>query len=89
MSDARLLCAARREDLTMSTKKMSGCRKPIQLTAGAIVLMLTTGCQTMRDLVAIPFDVAAHVAVETARMPYEAGKIGAQGLVEVIAGALR
>jgi hypothetical protein len=58
-----------------------------------VVLALASfmgGCgTTARDLVGLPFDMAAHVAVETARLPYETAKLGAQGLVDVIVGAMQ
>ncbi len=59
------------------------------LIAAATLMFVAGGCQGFRELVAIPFDMAAHVAVETARMPYDAAKLGAQGLVDVISTAMR
>jgi hypothetical protein len=53
------------------------------------MLLLLAGCSSMRDLVAVPFDMASHVAVETVKLPYETAKIGAQGLADVVAGAMR
>lgn len=44
-------------------------------------LVMCTGCATMTDLVAVPFDMASHVAVETVKLPYETAKLGAQGIV--------
>ena len=64
-------------------------RQSVCLLVVVAVLFVSTGCQGVRELVAIPFDVAAFVAMETARMPYEAGKLGAQGLVDVISTAMR
>jgi hypothetical protein len=64
-------------------------RHAARLLVVVSLLFVTTGCQGLRELVAIPFDMAAHVAMETARMPYEAGKLGAQGLVDVISTAMR
>jgi hypothetical protein len=42
------------------------------------------GCESMRTLIGVPFDVAQQVAVETARIPYEAGKAGAQGIFDAL-----
>ena len=53
------------------------------------VLVLLSGCGSVRELVGLPFDMAAHVAAETAKIPYEAAKMGAQGIVDVVAGAMR
>lgn len=73
----------------MSRNTIARGRAAASITLTALFLTLATGCQTVRELVAIPFDVAAHAAAEAARIPYEAGKIGAQGVVDAIAGALR
>jgi hypothetical protein len=54
------------------------------------VTSLMGGCgTTIRDLVGLPFEMAAHAAAETARLPYETAKMGAQGLVDVIVGAMQ
>lgn len=47
------------------------------------------GCETVKAAVALPFDMAAYAAMETARIPYETAKIGAQGIVDVFAAAMR
>jgi hypothetical protein len=52
-------------------------------------MIMSGGCQTVRDLVALPFDVAGKMAADTARMPYEAAKMGAQGIVDALANAVR
>lgn len=73
----------------MSKSITIGACRAARLCVAAVLLAAIGGCQTARDLVAIPFDMAAHVAVETARLPYDAAKMGAQGLVDVVASAVR
>lgn len=40
--------------------------------------------RAVHGLVRVPFDVASHVAVNTARAPIEAAKIGAVGVAHAV-----
>lgn len=88
---ARLVGGGHTEGSTMRTETHT--RHALRIGRAILVLALASlasGCgTTVRDLVGLPFDMAAHVAVETARLPYETAKLGAQGLVDVIVGAMQ
>lgn len=63
----------------------SHARRLARLAIVNIVLFTCAGCATITDLVAVPFDMASHVAVETVKLPYETAKLGAQGIVNAFA----
>ena len=51
-----------------------------------LILSINGGCgqKMVSGLVAVPFNVAKHVVVETAKVPIEAAHMGANGVVSAV-----
>jgi len=58
----------------------------LRITTLVLVFAMTGGCvqRTVKGLVDVPFNVAKHVAVESAKVPIDAAKIGARGVADAV-----
>lgn len=60
-----------------------------RLLALGLAVVAAGGCESVRTAVGVPFDIAKFVAVKAVEVPYDAAKMGAQGMVDALSAAGR